>query len=377
MSPVRVAMVCPYSLSRPGGVQGQVEGLARALGDIGVDVYVVAPADDRPLGLHGTTFVAGRSTGLRANGSVAPVSLSPGAALRALRFTRDADTDLVHLHEPMAPALGYACLARSRVPLIGTYHRSGDTSWYRALAPAARWANGRLAARCAVSESAARTARRAMGGEYEVLFNGVEVERYAGRPPAAGGPPSVLFLGRHEERKGLAVLLEAFAMVPGDAVLWVAGDGPATAALQNRFPASPRVQWLGVVSEEEKLARLGAADVVCAPSLGGESFGVVLVEAMAARSAVVASDIEGYRAAADGLALLVPPGDPVALAKALEGVLAEVGSGTGRRAPAALEAGVARAQEWSMNRLAARYAALYERVLGRAAGGSGTTLGRS
>ena len=145
-------MVCPYSLSRPGGVQGQVEGLARALGDVGVDVFVVAPADDRALGLHGTTFVAGRSTGLRANGSVAPVSLSPGAAVRALRFTRDADTDLVHLHEPMAPALGYAYLARSRVPLIGTYHRLGTPTgtgrWARP--PAGPTANSRHAA---VSES--------------------------------------------------------------------------------------------------------------------------------------------------------------------------------------------------------------------------------
>jgi|SRR5271166_101043 len=373
---VRVAMVCPYSLSRPGGVQGQVEGLARALGGLGVDVYVIAPADDRPLGLSGTTFVAGRSTGLRANGSVAPVSLSPAASLRALRFTRDADVDLVHLHEPMAPALGYACLVRSRVPLVGTFHRSGDSSWYRVMGPLARRANARLTARCAVSEAAAETAGRAVGGAFEVLFNGVEVGRYAAAKPSARGRQAVLFLGRHEERKGLGVLLEAFTEVPGDAVLWVAGDGPATAGLRRRFSGSTRVEWLGVVTEDEKLARLAAAGVLCAPSLGGESFGMVLVEAMAARCVVVASDITGYREACGGLAALVAPGDPVALAKALDRALADARLAAGRGAPAALDAAAARAREWSMDRLAARYAAIYQRVARRAARPPGTTLER-
>jgi phosphatidylinositol alpha-mannosyltransferase len=369
-------MVCPYSLSRPGGVQGQAEGLARALGALGVDVHLVAPSDDRPPGLHGTTFVAGRATALRSNGSVAPVSLSPAASLRALRFTRDADVDLVHLHEPMAPGLGYACLARSRVPLVGTYHRSGDSSWYRLMGPLARWANDRLAARCAVSKSAADTARAAMGGDYEVLFNGVEVERFASERPAAAGRPAVLFLGRHEERKGLGVLLEAFAGVTTDAVLWVAGDGPATAGLRRRFPPSSRIEWLGTISEDEKRARLGAAGVLCAPSLGSESFGVVLLEAMAAGCAVVASDLPGYRGASGGLAALVAPGDPVALAGALDRALADVRLGTGLAAPAALRRAVAHARGWSMERLAAHYHQIYERVLSQGRCGPGTTLGR-
>ena len=370
-------MVCPYSLSRPGGVQGQVEGLARALGDIGVDVYVVAPADDRPLGLHGTTFVAGRSTGLRANGSVAPVSLSPGAALRALRFTRDADTDLVHLHEPMAPALGYACLARSRVPLIGTYHRSGDTSWYRALAPAARWANGRLAARCAVSESAARTARRAMGGEYEVLFNGVEVERYAGAPSGgrrspfgavprsprgAQGPGGALGSLRHGpgRRRALGGRRRAGHRRPAEPVPGLAPGPVAGGGLRGGEARPPR-------GRRRRLAR---------PPSG------------ASRS--VWCWWRPWRPAArwsprTSRATTRPPtGWPSWCHRVTRSRWPRPSRGSWprwararRRAPAALEAGVARAQEWSMNRLAARYAALYERVLGRAAGGSGTTLGRS
>ena len=139
----------------------------------------------------------------------------------------------------------------------------------------------------------------------------------------------MLFLGRHEERKGLGVLLEAFDRLRRPAggaggradrpILWVAGDGPQTAALRRRHPEAPDLLWLGVLTEEEKVRRLVAADVLCAPSLGGESFGMVLLEAMAARAAVVASDIDGYREAAGGHAVLVPPGDAAALAEALAG----------------------------------------------------------
>ena len=140
----------------------------------------------------------------------------------------------------------------------------------------------------------------------------------------------MLFLGRHEERKGLAVLLEAgehltrardpvAATGPPAPVFWIAGDGPETAALRRRHPESGTLHWLGVLSEEEKIRRLAAADVLAAPSLGGESFGMVLLEAMAARTVVVASDIDGYRAAAGECAVLVPPGDPEALAAALAG----------------------------------------------------------
>lgn len=388
---MRVAMVCPYSLSRPGGVQGQVAGLARSLRRLGHEVAVLAPDDERAAGQwmdsqwaggqrvgggaaaagFDGTHVVGRSVRLRSNGSVAPVSLSPVAAVRAERFVRRHRPDVVHLHEPMAPLVGYGCLAAPRAPLVGTYHRSGDSRWYRMLRPVARWANGQLDVCCAVSEAARDTASAAMGGTYDVLFNGVEVTRFSTAEPWPTDWPTVLFLGRHEERKGLAVLLEAFAEVPGPTVLWVAGDGPDTDGLRRRHPESERVRWLGLLSEEEVALRLAGAGVLCAPSLRGESFGMVLLEAMAARCAVVASDLPGYRAAAGGHAVLVPPGDAAALGKALAETVAAAADGTGPCSPRSLGAGLDHAEDRSMDRLAERYVAVY-----REAGSRGAARGR-
>ncbi|HEX7442637.1 MAG TPA: glycosyltransferase family 4 protein, partial [Acidimicrobiales bacterium] len=332
--------MCPYSLSRPGGVQGQVLGLARSLDRLGHDVTVFAPVDRTEDVPDGIGFVAtGHSVSLRANGSVAPVSISPTAAMTALRRLRSLRPDVVHIHEPFAPGLPYALLAARDVPpLVATFHRSGGSVLYTLLSPVTRRLAGHLAVRCAVSDAAAATATTALGGTFEVLFNGVEVDRFTGVEPWPVEGPTALFLGRHEERKGLAVLLEAWEQVVGAGagagagadgtgsaagrppVLWVAGDGPETARLRHRHPESDSVRWLGVLGEEEKVRRLVAADVLAAPALGGESFGLVLLEAMAARTVVVASDIDGYRDAAGGRAVLAAPGDPVALARALRGV---------------------------------------------------------
>ena len=369
---LRVALVCPYSLSRPGGVQSQVLGLARSLTAVGHEVTVCAPVDRAEDAPRGVSFVdAGRSSSLRANGSVAPVALSPRSARRALGALRARDVDVVHVHEPFAPGLPYALLtARDVPPLVGTFHRSGGSLLYSALAPLTRPLARRLAVRVAVSEAAAATASAALGGQFEVLFNGIEVERLDGVDPWPTTGPTVLFLGRHEERKGLSVLLEAWPAVvaarAGDGatpVLWVAGDGPATESLQARHPGSATVQWLGVVDEQEKDRRLVAADALAAPSLGGESFGLVLLEAMAARTVVVASDIDGYRQAAGGRAVLAGPGDPEALATALTGVLdGHLATGASGR-EGWLEAGAERAAGWSMASLAERYGELYSRVL--------------
>lgn len=380
---MRVALVCPYSLSRPGGVQGQVQGLARALEAAGHRAAVLAPDDAQPDGwceppggagapppAGAATpdgpwrFAAGRSARVRANGSVAPVSLDPRAAWRVRRAVDQFAADVVHLHEPLAPVVGYGCLVAHRLPTVGTYHRSGEGMGYRLAAPVVRWADRRLDVRCAVSAAAAETLEAVAGRRpVEVLFNGVEVDRFAGAAPVASERPAVLFLGRHERRKGLEVLLAAFegATWTGDRpVLWVAGDGPETAALRRRYAGVPGVEWLGVLADDAVPARLAGATALCAPSLGGESFGMVLVEAMAAGAAVVASDIPGYRAAAGGQADLVPPGDPEALGRALGRVLSAAGTpaGVARRAAARRHA-----EGWSMARLAGRYAELYEQAI--------------
>jgi len=370
-----VALVCPYSLSRPGGVQGQVLGLARSLHRLGHDVTVFAPVDRIEDVPEGIGFVpTGHSVALRANGSVAPVSVSPPAAITALRRLRALRPDVVHIHEPFAPGLPYVLLTAHGVPpLVGTFHRSGGSVLYSLLSPLTRRLARRLAARCAVSAAAAATATAALGGEFEVLFNGIEVDRFAGVEPWPVEGPTALFLGRHEDRKGLAVLLEAWDQVVapggrastagGPPVLWVAGDGPETARLRLRHPESDSVHWLGVLGEDEKVRRLVAAQVLAAPALGGESFGMVLLEAMAARTVVVASDIDGYRDAAGGRAVLAAPGDPVALARALRGVLDGDLAGGGAGREAWLEAGADRAGQWSMAELAGRYEALYTAVM--------------
>ena len=262
--------------------------------------------------------------------------------------------------------------------MVATFHRSGKSPFYTALRPVARRMAGRLAVRCAVSEAARATASEALGGPYEVGFNGVEVDGYRRRGPLAHRPahralprptrapqgPVVPAPGlRPTEAAGEGA---AVGRRTGPPVLWIAGDGPETADLRRLHPESDRVRWLGVLSEEEKVRRLVAADVLCAPSIGGESFGMVLVEAMAAGTAVVASDIDGYRDAAGGHAVLVPPGDAGALSRALAGVLA--GGATGSE-----EAGEW-ASHWSMDGLAAWYEGIYRDGHGPPGRMSGRTL---
>lgn len=382
---LRVAMVSPYSLERPGGVQGQVVGLAGALRRRGHHVTVLAPADGparagTPAGPpDGERVALGRAVGIRANGSVAPVTLSPAAPGRALAYVRRHGVDVVHLHEPLAPVAGYGLLWRSPVPVVATFHRAGASAAYRLLRPLAARARRHIAVACAVSEAARRTAEAVLGGgdaDYEVLFNGVAVDRFArATPTPTGGRPTVVFVGRHEPRKGLGTLLEAFAGVPAPSRLWVVGAGRQTAELQRRYPGGDRVAWLGALPDDQVAERLAGADVLCAPATGGESFGLVVLEGMAARCAVLASDIEGYREAAGGHAELVPPGDVGAWRRALHETLGAVGPATGRSAPAALDAAFAHAERWSMDRLAEAYETRYRRALAGAGAGPGRATG--
>jgi len=199
-----------------------------------------------------------------------------------------------------------------------------------------------------------------------MVFNAVEVDEFAKATPVETDGPTILFVGRHEPRKGLAVLLDAMAHLPADVTLWVASDGPETAELHARVAGDDRIQWLGRISDAEKASRLRGADVFCAPSLRGESFGVVLLEAMAASTVVVASDLPGYaNVARQGRdALLVAPGDATALAAGLRRVLAE--PDLERELVAS---GEQRAAEFSMEHLAARYVELYDQALRHASPG--------
>jgi phosphatidylinositol alpha-mannosyltransferase len=224
-----------------------------------------------------------------------------------------------------------------------------------------------------VSKDALALVQGHLGGEYEVLFNGVEVDEIRAANPRPSAHPAIFFLGRHEERKGLDVLLAAFARLGADVRCWVAGEGPDTARLQAAYRDDKRIEWLGRIDDAEKLARLRGATVFCAPSLHGESFGVVLLEAMAAGTPVVASALDGYRNVAtdDVDAVLVPPGDVEGLADALASML-----GDPARRERLAAAGERRADRFAMRSLAERYLEIYEEIIEREAQHEGFSHGR-
>jgi phosphatidyl-myo-inositol alpha-mannosyltransferase len=279
--------------------------------------------------------------------------------LRTIRALRDEAFDVLHLHEPLVPGPSLTALLFTEVPTVGTFHRSGESAIYRAMRPAAHWAARKLSLRCAVSDDALATASTAMGGQYELVGNGIDTVLYANAEPWPSTGKTIFFVGRHEPRKGLAVLIDAVQHLGPDVRLWVAGEGPETGRLRARTADDPRIEWLGLMSEVEKARRMRAAEVFCAPSLHGESFGVVLLEAMAASTPIVASDLPGYRnVARPGVeALLVPPGDAIALAAALEQVLAG-----GPMIDQMVGQADCRAAHFSMQRLAERYTGFYRRL---------------
>ncbi len=359
---MRIGIVCPYSLTVPGGVQMQVLGLARSLRKQGERVRVLAPCDGPPPDAGVTPL--GNSLPTAANGSVAPVAPDPAAQLRVIRATRDEAFDVVHLHEPIAPGPTTTVLLTKPAPLIGTFHAAGGSLAYEMMPNAVRYLANRLDDRCAVSEDARKMAVNGLGGDYDLTFNGVELARFRSGTSHDSNGKTIFFLGRHEPRKGLANLLAALENLPADTHLWVAGEGPETDALKARYAGDARVEWLGTIGETEKIARLRGADVFCAPSLHGESFGIVLLEAMAASTPVVACDIPGYaNVARQGKdALLVTPGDVKALADAIRTLLTEP-----RRSDALIESGRKRADDFSMARLASLYLERYERLIARSA----------
>ncbi len=357
---LRIGLICPYSLSIPGGVQMQVLGLARELRRRGYEARVLGPCDGPPPAPFVTPL--GNSLPTSANGSIAPLAPDPPAVLRTVRAISNADFDVLHVHEPLAPGPSITAVMTRPRPIVGTFHAAGRSAMYRWFGPSLSRLANRIDRRVVVSKDALALVQGYLGGEYEMLFNGIEVAQIRSAPavPAPeSGRPVVFFCGRHEERKGLRVLIDAFDRITVDAELWIASDGPDTPALMNRTIGDERVRWLGRIDDDEKYGRLRTADVFCAPSLGGESFGVVLLEAMAADTAVVASALDGYQNVATNEvdALLVPPGDASALAAALDRALTDAQLTERLRA-----SGTARAGEFAMSTLVDRYLELYTSV---------------
>ncbi len=354
---LRVGMFVPYSLSIPGGVQAQAMGLTRELRRMGIEARVLGPCDGPPP----ATFVTplGNSLPTAANGSVAPLAPDPAAALRTMRVLFEEQFDVLHLHEPFAPGPPMTSMLLHPAPVVATFHAAGESASYQYLSAPIKAAAKNIAHRVAVSKDAKALVEASIGGEYEVLFNGVELDEYRASKAWPTDGPTIFFCGRHEERKGLDVLLAAMEKLGPEVRLWVASNGPDTDRLRAATANDPRIEWLGRLSDEEKISRLKGAHVFCAPSLRGESFGVVLIEAMAASTCIVASSLDGYRNVAthDRDALLVEPGDVVALADALHLALSDQ-----PLVDRLVAAGDRRADDFSMVTLARRYAEIYREV---------------
>ncbi|MGH9132633.1 MAG: glycosyltransferase family 4 protein [Ilumatobacteraceae bacterium] len=355
---MRIGLVCPYSLSIPGGVQAQVLGLARELRRAGHEARVLGPCDGPPPAPFVTPL--GDSLPTAVNGSIAPLAPDAAAALRTIRALNDEQFDGLHVHEPLAPGPSMTTLSVHPAPIVGTFHAAGRSTSYRVFRPVLLRLLEHVDRRVVVSKDALALVQQHLGGDYEVLFNGVETTAIRAVTPFPRSRPTIFFLGRHEQRKGLGVLLSALARLGPEIDCWVAGEGPDTARLKAAFAHDDRITWLGRISEDDKLARLRGASVFCAPSLHGESFGVVLIEAMAAGTPVVASALDGYRnVATDAVdAVLVPPGDTDALAAALELVIDD-----DNLASRLVKAGNERADDFAMSTLAACYTTIYRELI--------------
>ncbi|WP_329130127.1 glycosyltransferase family 4 protein [Streptomyces sp. NBC_01476] len=297
---MRIGIVCPYSWDVPGGVQFHIRDLAEHLIGLGHEVSVLAPADDEtPLPAYAVS--AGRAVPVPYNGSVARLNFGFLSAARVRRWLHDGNFDVVHIHEPTSPSLGLLACWAAQGPIVATFHTSNPRSRAMIAAyPILQPALEKIRARIAVSEYARRTLVEHLGGDAVVIPNGVDVDFFARAEPRKewqGG--TIGFIGRIDEpRKGLPVLMKALPKILAERPetrLLVAGRGDeeeAVATLPEQ--ARDRVEFLGMVSDEDKARLLRSVDLYVAPNLGGESFGIILVEAMSAGAPVLASDLDAF-----------------------------------------------------------------------------------
>ncbi len=365
---MKVGLVCPYSLGTPGGVQNHVRDLAEALLALGHEVSVLAPVDDN----DGPAYVvsAGHAVGVPYNGSIARVTFGPRTAARVRNWLADGNFDVVHVHEPTTPSASIIALWAGDGPFVATFHTWQVRS--RAMSAAAgllRPALEKLDARIAVSENARSMMVQHIGGEAVVIPNGLYTSRFAGRIRSEwqGADGTISFLGRLDEpRKGLGVLMAAVPRLvaerPGLKVL-VAGTGQGDDARRS-LPAACRenVLFLGAIDDEARADMLAGSDIYVAPHLGGESFGIVLLEAMAAGAPVLASELAAFRQVLDGgrLGELFEPGNSELLATRASRLLDSPDERDKLR-----EAGLSAVQRYDWSALVSELVSVYELVARR------------
>jgi phosphatidylinositol alpha-mannosyltransferase len=343
---VRIGIVCPYSFDVPGGVQNHVRDLAETLIRLGHDVSVLGPADEDAR-LPPYVVSAGRAVPVPYNGSVARLAFGPLSATRVRRWLVAGRFDVLHVHEPLTPSLSMLAVLSARGPVVATFHTAMTRSRVMAAAQGVlQLVSEKITGRIAVSELARKVQVEHLGNSAWEIPNGVDVARFANARPLDGWPGTggaIGFLGRYTEpRKGFPLLRDAFALLapgrPGLRLL-VAGRGDPDDVVED-LPGEirERIVFLGMVSEDEKTRMLRSVDVYVAPNTGGESFGMILTEAMAAGTAVVASDLDAFRRVLDNgrAGALFPNGDAKALAELIDRLLDD---------PPAREALVTRARE--------------------------------
>ena len=365
---MKIGLVCPYSWDVPGGVQEHIRGLAEALIDLGHDISVISPADD-DAALPGYVVPAGRAVPVPYNGSVARLAFGFLSAGRVRRWVKDGDFDVLHVHEPSAPSLSLLACWVADGPIVATVHSAIPRSRaLHAAQPILASALEKINGRIAVSEAARTTLVEHVGGDAVLIPNGVAVRRFRRADPLPGwpGPDGAIgFLGRLDEpRKGLPVLLRAFEAMavrrPGLRLL-IAGPGDQQEALARvPQPLRSQVVLLGQVSDDDKVRMLHSVDVFCAPNTGGESFGMVLTEAMAAGAPIVASDLDAFRRVlrAGRAGQLFATGDAAALAAAALRLLDDPAR---RRALSAAAAAAVRDYDWPL--VARSVVQVYEAVV--------------
>lgn len=365
---MRIGMVCPYSFDVPGGVQSHVSQLAEVMRARGHDVSVLAPASPHAA-LPDYVVSAGKAVAIPYNGSVARLRFGPATHRKVKKWLAEGAFDVLHLHEPNAPSLSMLALNIAEGPIVATFHTSTTKSLSLTVFQGIlRPMHEKIVGRIAVSDVARRWQMESLGTDAVEIPNGVDVDALSCAPRLDGYPrpgKTVLFLGRYDEpRKGMEVLLDALPKVAErfpDLQVLVVGHGDEAELRRQAGELAERMRFLGLVDDAGKASAMRSADVYCAPNIGGESFGIVLVEAMAAGTPVVASDLDAFRRVLrDGVAgRLVPVGDAAALADALIELLAD--DEARERYVAAASVAVAR-YDWSV--VASQIMRVYETVAG-------------